>query len=85
MLIVRRKGRRGRVLRTHGHAAGQDGATAIRKCRHRFGVTSEVRHASEHLIAAGRKLVIDPHIALILVVDFVGGPAVVVRRRAVGR
>ena len=79
MLIVRSKRPRRRILRTDGHAAGQDGPAPVRKGGHRYGVTAEVRQPSERLIPAGRELMIDPHIALILIVDFVGRPAVVVR------
>ena len=79
MLIVRRERPRRRVLRTDGHAAGQDGPAAVRERRHRYGVIAEVRQPAEHLIAVGRELVIDAHVPLILIVDFVGRPAVVVR------
>jgi hypothetical protein len=48
-------------------------------------VTSEVRQPSERLIPAGRKLVVDADVALILIVDFVGRPAVVVRDGGVCR
>src|SRR4029453_274567 len=68
-----------RILRTDGHTAGQDGPTPVRKGGHRGGVTTEVRQPSERLIPAGRKLMIETYITLILVVDFVGRPAVVVR------
>jgi hypothetical protein len=48
-------------------------------------VTTEVRQPSERLIATCPKLMIDAHVALILVVDFVRGPAVVVRGSGICR
>ena len=48
-------------------------------------VTTEARQPSEQLIPAGRELMIDAHVGLILIVHLVGRPAVVVRGAGVGR
>src|SRR4029450_11502472 len=79
VLIIRSKRPRRRILRTDGHTTGRDGPTPVRKGGPPGGVTAEVRQPSERLIPAGRKLMIEAYITLILVVDFVGCPAVVVR------
>ena len=82
VLVVRRKRPRRRVLRTDGHVPA--GMVPLPSGKGVTGTASaEVRQPSEHLIAVCRELVIDAHIALILVVDLVGRPAVVVRGGAV--
>ena len=85
MLIIRGERPRLRVLRTDRHAAGWNGSTAVRQRRHRYRVLAKVREPPERLIPVGREFVIEAHIALILIDDFVGGPAVVVRGGGVGR
>ncbi len=80
VLIVRGKRPRPRVLRSDGHAAGRNSPAAVRERRDRHRAILEVRKASKCLVTAGRELMIEAHISLILIGDFVGGPAVVVRR-----
>jgi hypothetical protein len=83
--MARRKGPGTGLLGPDGDAASRNGAAAIRKRGDRLGDIAEVGQPSEDLIDARRKLVIQTNRALILVVDLVGGAAVVVRRPGGGR
>src|SRR5262249_2964972 len=85
VLIVRCKRPSGCVLRTDRHAAGNNGPAPVGKGGHRRGVFTEVRQSSKGLIPAPREPVIDPYIALILILDLVGRAAVVVGGGTVSR
>ncbi len=82
--MIRGEGPGRRVLRTRGHAAGGNGAAAVRKRRYRQRVLAKVREPPERLIAIARKSVVDAHVALILIDHLVARPRVVVRRGGVG-
>src|SRR5262249_4935812 len=79
VLIVRGERPGARLLRSNRNGASGRRSTAVRKRRDRKRMISEIRQASERLVATRSKLVIETHIALFLVVDFVGRPAVIIR------
>jgi len=81
VLVIRGKRPRGRVLWSAERA--RDGpAAVVERCDRDESVT-ETRQPAERLVAV-REAVIEAHIPLILVVDFVAGPAVVVGRAGRG-